>query len=61
MRERDAAGWRVVIASGHAHAYAKAYCPGGASGCKPVMIYGSPRAPEREANRIRKALKDCRQ
>jgi len=27
IRELEAAGWRVQIASGRAHAYARAYCP----------------------------------
>jgi hypothetical protein len=27
--ELEAAGWRVQITSGQAHAYARAYCPGG--------------------------------
>jgi hypothetical protein len=27
-RELETAGWRIQIAGGQAHAYAKAYCPG---------------------------------
>lgn len=56
IRDLEAAGWRINIARGRAHAYAKAYCPGGSAGCQPVMIYGTPRVPEYEADRIRKAL-----
>jgi hypothetical protein len=29
IRELELAGWRIDIATAHAHAYAKAYCPGG--------------------------------
>jgi hypothetical protein len=60
IRDLEAAGWRVVVAGGHAHAYARAYRPGGRLGCSPVMIYGTPKVPEREADRIMKALKDCK-
>jgi hypothetical protein len=59
MRELERAGWRIVVAGGRAHAYAKAYCPGGRVGCQPVLIYGTPRVPEREASRIMKALEKC--
>jgi hypothetical protein len=59
IRELEAAGWRVVVAGGHAHAYAIAYCPGGRFGCDPLSIYGTPRVPEREASRIRRALAQC--
>jgi hypothetical protein len=60
IRELEKAGWRVAVASGHAHAYARAYCPGGRPGCRPVLVYGTPKVPEREANRIMKALKACK-
>jgi hypothetical protein len=59
IRELERAGWRVATARGHAHAYAKAYCPGGRGGCQPVLIYGTPRVPEHEASRIMKALENC--
>jgi hypothetical protein len=59
IRELEAAGWRVVVAGGHAHAYARAYCPGGRLGCRPVLIYGTPRVPEREASKITNLLKKC--
>jgi hypothetical protein len=59
IRELEAAGWRVVVAGGHAHAYARAYCPGGRLGCRPVLIYGTPRVPEREASKIMNLLKKC--
>jgi hypothetical protein len=57
--ELEAAGWRVQIAGGRAHAYARAYCPGGAEGCPPLTIYGTPRVPENEAAKIRRALTRC--
>lgn len=60
ISELEAAGWRVVIAGGRAHAYAKALCPGGRFGCDPVMIYGTPKVPEDEASKIRKALRKCK-
>lgn len=54
-----AAGWRVELASGHAHVYAVAYCPGNHEGCPPRFIYGTPRVPENEARKIRKWIRDC--
>jgi hypothetical protein len=42
-----------------AHAYASAYCPGGARGCPPLTINGTPRVPEHEAARIRKTFERC--
>jgi hydroxymethylpyrimidine pyrophosphatase-like HAD family hydrolase len=59
IRELEAAGWRVVVASGRGHAYAGAYCRGGAHGCPPFSINGTPRVPEFEAARIRRALEKC--
>jgi hypothetical protein len=59
IRELEAAGWRVQIASGRAHAYARAYCPGGPDGCPPLKIYGTPRVPEHEAGKILRALVRC--
>lgn len=59
IRELEAAGWRIKLTGGHAHAYAIAYCPGGERGCKPININGTPRVPEHEAARIRKALARC--
>jgi hypothetical protein len=59
IRELEAAGWRVQITSGRAHAYARAYCPGGAGGCPPLTIYGTPRVPEHEAAKITRALARC--
>jgi hypothetical protein len=59
IRELEAAGWRVQIASGRAHAYARAYCPGGPDGCPPLTIYGTPRVPEHEAAKILRALVRC--
>jgi hypothetical protein len=59
MRELEVAGWRVRIVGGQAHAYARAYCPGGSVGCPPLTIYGTPRVPENEAAKIMKALARC--
>jgi len=59
IRELEAVGWRVQITSGRAHAYARAYCPGGAEGCSPLTIYGTPRVPEHEAAKILPALVRC--
>ena len=59
IRELEAAGWRVQIASGRAHAYARAYCPGGPEGCPPLTVYGTPRVPENEAAKILRALARC--
>lgn len=59
LRDLASAGWRVQIASGRAHAYARAYCPGGDAGCAPLTIYGTPKVPEHEAEKIRKAMRRC--
>jgi hypothetical protein len=59
IRELEAAGWRVQITSGRAHAYARAYCPGGPEGCPPLTMYGTPRVPEHEAAKILRALGRC--
>jgi hypothetical protein len=59
IHELEAAGWRVVVAGGRAHAYAKGYCPGGTHGCRPVFVNGTPRVPEVEAAKIRGALREC--
>jgi hypothetical protein len=63
IRELEMAGWRIQIASGqaqaHAYAYAYAYGPGGAHGCPPLTIYGTPRVPEHEAAKIGRALARC--
>jgi hypothetical protein len=56
VRELELAGWRIEIASGRAHAYARAYCPGGTDGCPPLTIYGTPRVPENEAAKILRVL-----
>lgn len=53
------AGWRVELTNGRAHAYARAYCPGGRGCCDPFSINGTPRVPEVEAARIRKAMAQC--
>jgi hypothetical protein len=59
IADLEAAGWRVQITGGRAHAYALAYCPGGPNGCAPLFIYGTPRVPEHEAAKIRRALERC--
>jgi hypothetical protein len=59
ISDLEAMGWRVVIASARAHAYAKAYCPGGQEGCAPLTVYGTPKVPEHKAAKIRRALARC--
>jgi hypothetical protein len=59
IRELQVAGWRIQITSGRAHAYARAYCPGGPDCCPPLTVYGTPRVPENEAAKIRRALMRC--
>lgn len=59
VRELEAAGWRVQITSGPAHAYARAYCPGGTVGCPLLSIFGTPRVPEPEAAKVLRALDRC--
>ncbi len=59
IRELEAAGWRGQITGGRAHAYARVYCPGGTDGCPPLPACGTPRVPEHEAAKIRRALQRC--
>jgi hypothetical protein len=59
IRDLEAAGWHVQITGGRAHAYARAYCPGGSECCPPLTIYGTPRVPEHEAAKILRALGRC--
>jgi len=59
LKELAAAGWRVQLAGGRAHAYARAYCPGGEAGCTPLTVYGTPKVPEYEAAKIRRKLSRC--
>jgi hypothetical protein len=59
IADLEVAGWRVVAASSRSHAYARAYCPGGSGGCPPLTIYGTPRVPEFEAEKVRRALRRC--
>ena len=59
IRDLEQAGWRIEIAGGRSHAYAQAYCPGGSNGCAPLTVYGTPKVPEHEAAKIRRALRRC--
>ena len=59
ISELEAAGWMVQIAGGRAHAYARAYCPGGPDCCPPLTVYGTPRVPEHEAAKVLRALARC--
>lgn len=59
VADLEQAGWRVKVAGGRSHAYARAYCPGGADGCAPLTIYGTPKVPEHEAAKIHRALRRC--
>ena len=59
LQELAYAGWRVQLAGSRAHAYARAYCPGAETGCPPLTVYGTPKVPEHEAAKIRRALRRC--
>ena len=59
ISEFEAAGWRAQVASGRAHADARAYCPGGPDGCPRLTIYGTPRVPEHETTKILRSLARC--
>lgn len=59
LQELAHAGWRVQLAGSRAHAYARAYCPGAETGCPPLTVYGTPKVPEHEAAKIRRALRRC--
>lgn len=55
----ESAGWKIHYTGGRAHAYAKAYCPGGSACCPPLTVYGTPRVPENEAAKLKRALRRC--
>jgi hypothetical protein len=59
LQDLRSADWRVHLTGGQAHAYARAYCPGGSDGCPPLTVYGTPKVPENEAARIRRAMRRC--
>ncbi len=59
IQKLERAGWRVTISGGRSHAYARAYCPGGAGGCAPLTIYSTPKVPEHEAEKIDRAIRRC--
>jgi hypothetical protein len=59
LQEMVSAGWRVQLANGRAHAYARAYCPGGEAGCPPLTVNGMPKVPEHEAEKIRRKMRKC--
>ena len=54
--EAEAAGWAVVKRSGHTHAWGLIRC---GPGCCSMSVYSTPRVPENEAARIRRALRRC--
>lgn len=52
------AGWRIQKRSGHA--WGRAFCPGGAQGCRPpTSIWSTPRVPELHARQLRRAIAQC--
>jgi hypothetical protein len=59
LQEMMSAGWQVRLTNGRAHAYARAYCPGGEAGCPPLTVNGTPNVPEDEAEKIRRAMRRC--
>jgi hypothetical protein len=58
IKELEAAGWQVTYTKGHAHAYARASCPGGPGCCTPPFsINGTPDVDEHEAQKIRRRMR----
>ena len=55
LQELVSVGWRVQLTSGRA----RAYCPGGEAGCPPLTVYGTPKVPEHEAEKISRAMRRC--
>ncbi|MQM28961.1 hypothetical protein GFD30_25850 [Glycomyces sp. NEAU-7082] len=54
----EARGWKIE--KSHGHAWARGYCPGGATGCRPPSsILSTPRTPEGHAARLRKIADSC--
>ncbi|GAB2810657.1 hypothetical protein GCM10022221_05080 [Actinocorallia aurea] len=50
-------GCTVVMCGPRAHCYAKVLCDGGC--CAPIPIYGTPRVPEHERQRVLKKISRC--
>jgi hypothetical protein len=51
------ARWQVTYTRAHAHAYARASCPGGRQCCLPFSINGTPQVDEHEAEKIRRKMR----
>ena len=59
VAEAVAAGWRVEKCPPRAHCWAVLYCPAAERGACKLSVYGTPRVPENEARKIRRALRVC--
>jgi hypothetical protein len=52
-------GWTLAKANARSHAWGRLFCPSGRrEGCI-VSVYSTPRVPENEAEKIRKAVDRC--
>ena len=52
------ADWRIEKRNGHA--WGRAFCPGGADGCKPpTSIWSTPTVSENHARQLRRAVEQC--
>ncbi|THV40525.1 hypothetical protein FAB82_14745 [Glycomyces buryatensis] len=51
-------GWKIETSGGHA--WGRAFCPGGGTGCRPPRsIWSTPRSPEDFAKQLRKVADEC--
>jgi hypothetical protein len=56
LAEAEAAGWSVLKREGHTHAWGLLRCK---HGCCQQTVNSTPRVPENEASRIRRAVRRC--
>ena len=59
VKDATDAGWRLHKATGKGHVWAILLCPGASRDACKVTVHGTPKVPENEARRIRKALRRC--
>ncbi|GAA1684232.1 hypothetical protein GCM10009830_34410 [Glycomyces endophyticus] len=54
----EAKGWKIKASGGHA--WGRAFCPGGGSGCRPPRsIWSTPRSPEDFAKLLLRDAAEC--
>ena len=59
LKYAEEQGWEVVKASGSAHAWGRARCPGKSRGDCQLSIWSTPRSPENHARQILRRVNAC--